>query len=97
MSSPYQTRPAATPIPGLWRSDRPRLLAALVAVGFGRAAVALGTAYLIGFAFSSMLGSVAETRIVTLVAVGLAMLAAAGAVFTALERVLAEKLSLIHI
>ena len=92
MSSPYQTRPAATPIPGLWRSDRPRLLAALVAVGFGRAAVALGTAYLIGFAFSSMLGSVAETRIVTLVAVGLAMLAAAGAVFTALERVLAEKL-----
>ncbi len=84
--------PAANPIPALWQADRPRLVVALVAVGFGRAAVALGVAYLIGFAFSTLLGAAAETQTIVLLAVGLGVLAAAGAAFTAVERLLAEKL-----
>jgi len=82
----------APQIPRLLRSDRPRLLAALVGVGLGRAAVALGAAYLIGYAFSSLLGAAVSTRAILLLAGGLLLLAAAGAVFTALERLLAEKL-----
>ncbi len=92
MSWAHHVRPEAMAIPALFQSDRPRLFAALVAVGFGRAAVALGAAYLIGFAFSSLLGGPAETGMIVLLAVGLAVMAAVGAGFTALERLLAEKL-----
>jgi len=88
----HQPPPAANPIPALLQADRPRLLAALVAVGFGRAVVALGVASLIGFAFSTLLGAAAQTRTIVLLAVGLGVLAAAGAAFTAVERLLAEKL-----
>ncbi len=86
------TRPAATPVPRLWQSDRPRLLATLVAVGFGRAAVALGAAFLIGYAFSSLSGVAAGTQMIVLLALGLAALAFTGAALTGVERLLAEKL-----
>ena len=92
MNPNHQPPPAANPIPALLQADRPRLLAALVAVGFGRAVVALGVASLIGFAFSTLLGAAAQTRTIVLLAVGLGVLAAAGAAFTAVERLLAEKL-----
>jgi len=82
----------ATQIPRLLRNDRPPLLARLVVVGFARAAVALGTAYLVGAAFSSLLASEASAGIVAALGLGLAVLAGLGAALTAVERVLAEKL-----
>lgn len=79
-------------MPALMRADRPRLLAVLVGVGLGRAAVALGTAYLIGQAFGGQLGLAVPLGDVLRLAGALVLLAAAGAGLTALERVLAEKM-----
>lgn len=87
------TDPTSAPqTPRLLRNGRPQLLAVLVAVGLGRAAVALGTAYLVGSAFSSLLGSDASGGTITALGLGLAVLAGVGAALTAAERVLAEKL-----
>ncbi|MGI8627145.1 MAG: ATP-binding cassette domain-containing protein [Geodermatophilaceae bacterium] len=92
MSTSQPSGTEAGSIPALWSAGRPRLLAALVAVGFGRAAVALGAAYLVGFAFSALLGAAAEPKMIAGMALGLGVLAAAGAALVALERLLAEKL-----
>lgn len=83
---------SAVRLPRLLRAGRPRLLAALVAVGFGKAAVALGSAYLVGTAFATLLGTTVSGKVVAALGLGLMSLAAFGAVLTAVERVFAEEL-----
>lgn len=91
---PWQRRaePEQNPLPRLLRHDRRGLLLALVAAGFGRAGVALGTAYPVGRAFGALTGTPSPTGEVLRLGGLLAALALAGAGLTAGERVLAEKL-----